>query len=267
MRNIFYYKILIILCCCTATLISPLQADMHTNLPKFSMKLEKKKCKSLRPPQGPPGPPGIPGRRGERGDPGIVPKNKILGEQGPPGPTGATGATGGTGPLGPTGPAGATGQAGPTGATGATGEVGETGPAGATGQAGPTSLDHFYGSNAGELRVAVDSPVTFSDPAITSGTAISEVNVTKFSLNENGNYYIHFVGQTTSDSLLGGLQLYVSDVATGPNIVLNVAGAPLVLQQIVSITNAPATLQVKGTGLVVTLAENTTISIIQLSTP
>ena len=150
---------------------------------------------------------------------------------------------------------------------GATGTTGNTGATGATGAAGPTSLAHLYNSNTGGLTVAVGAPVTFSNTALVNGTAITQTNVTTFSINATGDYYIHFVGQTATLSLLGGMQLFVNGIATGPNIVLVTGGAPIVLQQIVNIASATATIQIRATGLVVTFGGNATISFIKLSSP
>lgn len=143
MQNIFYYKVLITLCCYTGTLISPLQADVHTNLPKFSIKLEKKKCGSIKPPQGPTGPLGF-----QEVVPGIQRNVPVLLGSAPTGPS-----------------QGSRGVTGVMGATGATDSIGPVGPA-------SNSLDHLYNSHPTGLTVSVNSPVTFNNTALIRGTAI-----------------------------------------------------------------------------------------------
>lgn len=248
------YRIFILLIS-TKFSISPIQADAHASFPKFSMKLEKKKCKSVRPPQGPPGPPGPPGTQVN------IPIT------GPMGPTGLTlmGPTGPMGPMGPTGPS--QGAPGATGATGfgTTGTTGNTGATGATGATGLTSLDHLFTTGTGIL-VALGSPVSFGGSALISGTSITKTNATTFSINATGDYYIHLTTQT-SGIILGGLQVFVNGIAVGVGVTLLSLGIPITIQEIINIPTAPSTLQVRAIRLAITLAGTVALSIIQVSTP
>ncbi len=115
--------------------------------------------------------------------------------------------------------------------------------------------------------MGVGNPVAFNQTAVVGGTAITQTNTTTFTFNSTGNYFVEFVGMTTSLSLLGGFEFQLNGVAVGPRAVLISGGIPLVIQTIVPVTSASSTLRVVNTGLAITLASGNaaSISIIKLN--
>lgn len=232
-------------------------------------------CSTVPGPQGPIGPQGPVGPRGPQGIPGSVgPQGPAgprgaqgpigeTGAQGPQGPAGAAGPigpqgpAGETGPAGPQGPVGATGPAGPQGPVGATGPAGPQGPVGATGPAGPQgpagepggvlAFANYYALQPGDnpTPIAPGEDVSFPQDGPNSGTGITRISDTDFSLTNVGTYQVQFtvsaadagqlaltlngtelpytlVGQT-SDGQLVGTALVPTDVATSVLTVRNPA--------------------------------------------
>lgn len=195
----------------------------------------------------------VTGPRGATGATGPAGQQGATGPQGPTGPagTGATGPAGAMGPTGSAGPAGATGPTGPAGATGvgSTGAMGPTGTAGpagaqgATGPAGPASpnftasllafgthtlfpMTYSLGGNqlallgmriigrgtaSGGLYVR-ESTGAFARPSGANATLISGLIVDGLNFSETNAAAQTWFGEM---------------VATGPNVVLAVSGAPV----------------------------------------
>jgi hypothetical protein len=161
---------------------------------------------------------------------------------------------------------GATGATGPTGATGSDGLTGATGPTGATGANGTSNISHLfdYNTSASAVTVASGSALSFNQAIVGTGTDITKTDNSTFSITTVGKYSFQIVAQTTALSLLGTIQIYVNGVAVGPTSSLITGGAPLVLNAVLSISagSLPATIQVKVSGLTLTLASGTTNSMI-----
>jgi len=207
-----------------------------------------------RPPQGPPGSPGP------------------IGPSGPKGPAGPIGPPGPTGPMGPMGPRGETGPVGPTGPMGPPGPNGTDGPAGLQAQTsvfGTESLNHIYNANdAGLVSMSISkgSSVPFNQTPVLFGESVSQPIVDEFVVNDTGHFYVHFLGRTTTESLLGGFDLKVNGVTVLSSGALIFPGLPLIIQGIIEIDTDPSFIQIVATGLV-TLAsgKSATISLIKIS--
>ena len=168
------------------------------------------------------------------------------------------------------GPPGVQGPPGPEGIGGVQGATGPTGPSGPTGATGVTALDNLFNFNiaGAPLLVAINSPIPFNQVALVLGDAVSQTALTTFTFSEVGNYYVSFVGSPTL-GVGGGVQLFLNGAAVGPTTSLIVAGSPLVLREIISVTTVPSTLQVVVQGLALTFNAGSSawISIIKMSAP
>lgn len=192
---------------------------------------------------GPAGPAGATGPQGPAGPQGPVGETGATGPQGPVGPAGATGATGATGPQGPVGETGPQGPAGPQGPVGPQGPIGETGPAGTV-----LAFADFYALMPGDNAdaVAPGADVSFPQDGPTSGTSITRISDTAFTLTDVGTYQVLFqvsvdeagqlvltlngaelpytvVGRATGTSQLVGMALVTTTVATSVLTVRNPA--------------------------------------------
>lgn len=108
------------------------------------------------------------------------------------------------GPQGPQGPQGIPGPQGPAGAQGIPGPVGPAGPAGAPGPAGPTgpaggiASFAFLCSTVSQTIAAAPTPggqggaVTFENPPVIGGTAVTFAAPSTIIINETGTYHISF---------------------------------------------------------------------------
>jgi hypothetical protein len=68
---------------------------------------------------------------------------------------------------------------------------------------------------------------------------------------------------TTATSLLGGIQIFVNGIASGPSRTLIAAADVLITQTFVQVTAAPVVVQVRATGLTLSVAANSTNIIIE----
>ena len=167
-------------------------------------------------PQGPRGPQGLQGIQGPVGETGPQGPQGPIGETGPQGPVGPAGPqglqgiqgpvgeTGPQGPIGETGPQGPVGPAGPQGLQGIQGPVGETGPVGPQGPVGETGPQGIPGGVLGfadfyalmppdnTATVAPGTDVSFPQDGANSGTGITRVDDSSFSLAEIGTYQVLF---------------------------------------------------------------------------
>jgi hypothetical protein len=114
--------------------------------------------------------------------------------------------------------------------------------------------------------VEFDNTAVFNSPSI---IPVTDPVTTAYTLVDTGYYYVEFTGTTAALSLLGGfaIELNGSPVATTGTLVS--VGTTVTLNAVIHVTSASSILQVVGTGLTVTLATGSNVSIIveQLSTP
>ena len=143
-------------------------------------------------PQGPIGETGPQGPVGPAGPQGLQGIQGPIGETGPVGPQGPIGETGPQGPVGPAGPQGIQGPVGETGPAGPQGPIGETGPQGIPG--GVLGFADFYALMPPDntATVAPGTDVSFPQDGANSGTGITRVDDSSFSLAEIGTYQVLF---------------------------------------------------------------------------
>jgi hypothetical protein len=144
------------------------------------------------------------------------------------------------------------------------------GPQGPRGPQGPKgSYDHLYVVNHSELPMTLnaDTAIPFAGTPLSFGSAVSQLDSSKFSIEKEGRYFINFVGNTAMKSALGGVEIRVNGVSTGVTSNLSFGGAPLVVQQIVEVSQAPATLEVVvvGVGLSFSAGTSLSLSVMQLN--
>lgn len=207
-------------------------------------------------PRGPAGPQGIPGPQGPVGPQGPEGIPGATGAQGPVGPQGPAGEAGATGPQGPIGSAGPIGPQGPIGETGPQGPAGETGPQGSVGPQGPAggviAYADFYALMPPDNVTAIPagSDIAFPRSGPISGTGITRISNTQFSLENIGTYQV-LVQLSAEDS--GQLVLTLD----GTDLPYTVAGtsvtgtSQIVVMAMVETTAANAVLTVRnpdGTG-------------------
>lgn len=189
-----------------------------------------------------PGPQGPIGPRGPQG---------VSGPQGPEGPQGEIGLTGPAGPQGPQGLPGATGPQGPIGLTGPTGPQGLQGPVGATGATGPQgpagtvlAFADYYALMPGDnaAPVAAGADIEFPQNGPNSGTEITRLSVSSFSLAEAGIYEINFQ----------------ASVAEAGQLVLTLNGIEIPYTVVGRVTG---TSQIFGTALIETTAANSVLTV------
>lgn len=169
------------------------------------------------------------------------------------------------------GPTGPTGPQGPTGAKGIPGPSGAVGP---TGQQGTLQLDNFYNSTAQQIIPLVlsttgQSLVPFTSTAISSGSSITQPNSTTISLNQTGNYYIHFNANVDISTTIGTknrLEFQLNGVEVVELLVTN-PGEALDIGFMVAVTTVPQLLTIIVTDdpIVLTAVNPAAISIIRLS--
>lgn len=171
---------------------------------------------------------------------------------------------------GPTGPTGPQGPTGPRGITGPSGAIGPIGPQ------GDLQLDNMYNATAQQtapltISAGGQSEVPFTSNAISYGTAITQVNSTTFSLNEEGNYYVHFNANVDITSTYTGNNI-LSIQRNGSEITqvrTQVAGQALDIGILVAVKEAdvPLLITVAATEdpVVLTAVNPASISIVRLS--
>jgi BclA C-terminal domain len=120
----------------------------------------------------------------------------------------------------------------------------------------------FNYNNSGVISIGVGGAVAFNQIALVVGTAISQTNNTKFTLNRDGVYRVTYTLRTAVVSLFGSVQVQVNGVGVGPTAGLIVAGAPL-SDQITFPASAGDTVRLVVSGLALSLAagDNATINI------
>lgn len=147
---------------------------------------------------------------------------------GPQGPAGAQGIPGPQGPAGaqgipgPQGPAGAQGIPGAQGIQGPVGPAGVPGPTGATGPAGGIASFAFLCSTISQTIAAAPVPggqggaVTFENPPVIGGTAVTFAAPSAIVINETGTYHISYeVFPTPGGNAFG---LFFDPDAAGPAV-------------------------------------------------
>ncbi|MEC0255926.1 hypothetical protein PAEVO_28120 [Paenibacillus sp. GM2FR] len=145
----------------------------------------------------------------------------VPGPQGPQGPQGPAGAQGIPGPQGPVGAQGLPGAQGIQGPVGPAGAPGATGATGATGPAGVSAFA-FVCSTETQSPAAAPAPgaqggaVTFNNPPIIGGTALTFTAPSTFTVNETGVYNISWeVFPTPGVNAFG---LFFDPDAAGPAV-------------------------------------------------
>jgi hypothetical protein len=120
----------------------------------------------------------------------------------------------------------------------------------------------LFNFNSGGLTIAPGGPVPFNQTALQVGTAITQTDITTFTLNQAGVYRVSYTLRTALLSLLAQTQVQVNGTGVGPTAALITAGAPL-NDQVTFPANAGDTVQLVVGGLALTLAtgDNATINI------
>jgi hypothetical protein len=120
----------------------------------------------------------------------------------------------------------------------------------------------LFNFNSGGVTIGVGGAVPFNQTALVVGTAITQTDITTFTLNQAGVYRVTYTLRTALASLLAQTQVQVNGTGVGPTAALVAGGVPL-NDQVTFPGNAGDTVQIVVGGAALTLAtgDNATINI------
>jgi hypothetical protein len=118
----------------------------------------------------------------------------------------------------------------------------------------------LFDYNSGGITIGVGGAVPFNQTALQVGTAITKIDNTTFTLNQDGVYRVTYTLRTALVSLLAQTQVQVNGTGVGPAAALVAGGSPL-NDQVTFPANAGDTVQLVVGGFALTLATGDNASI------